>query len=92
MFSYMTSTFSALVGSSVLAQLFVAMNRDTFEFAVKRSAPDISSAWLCCIQSHATVRCLADMQVIVISFTLIIGLMLGTFAFVLRVGAVRFND
>lgn len=30
--------------------------------------------------------------VIVISFTLIIGLMLGTFAFVLRVGAVRFND
>ena len=30
-------------------------------------------------------------QVIVISFTLIIGLMLGTFAFVLKVGAVRFN-
>ena len=32
------------------------------------------------------------MQVIVISFTLIIGLMLGTFAVVLKVGAVRFND
>lgn len=30
--------------------------------------------------------------VIVISFTLIISLMLGTFAFVLKVGAVRFND
>ena len=32
------------------------------------------------------------MQVIVISFTLIIGLMLGTTAFVVKVGAVRFND
>lgn len=35
---------------------------------------------------------LLDLQVIVISFTLIIGLMLGTTAFVVRVGAVRFND
>ncbi len=31
-------------------------------------------------------------QVIVISFTLIISLMLGTFAFVLKVGAIRIND
>ena len=32
------------------------------------------------------------LQVIVISFTLIISSMLATFAFVLNVGAVRFND
>jgi hypothetical protein len=36
--------------------------------------------------------CLAPTQVIALSFTLIISLMLGTFLVVLRSGAIRFNE
>ncbi len=43
-------------------------------------------------QSSSNNCCSAVVQVIVISFTLIISLMLGTFAFVLKVGAIRIND
>ena len=44
------------------------------------------------LQSSSKQYCFTVVQVIVISFTLIISLMLGTFAFVLKVGAVRFNE
>lgn len=44
------------------------------------------------LQSSSKQCCSTVVQVIVISFTLIISLMLGTFAFVLKVGAVRFNE